>query len=141
MVASSQLQPENMADLKATAAQLHQAVFGTQDSDVESIKQKEDAVNKLSEVYVKLQDAKALTDLLSQLRPFFSVIPKAKTAKIVRNIIDQIAKIPNSTEIQVTEGQRVTRHELMHQQFNHVWCTSSFTMYWCTSQCRSGAVT
>eukprot|EP00775_Hariotina_reticulata_P010484 gene10484-10643_t len=101
MVASGQQQPANVADLKTTAAQLHQAVLGTQDSDVESIKQKEDAINKLSEVYVKLQDAKALTDLLSQLRPFFGVIPKAKTAKIVRNIIDQIAKIPNSTDIQV----------------------------------------
>jgi 26S proteasome regulatory subunit N6 len=83
-------------------AALKQTVFGEQGSDAETIKQKEEAISKLSDAYVKQQDAKALTELLSQLRPFFAVIPKAKTAKLVRNIIDQIAKIPNSTDIQVT---------------------------------------
>lgn len=71
-------------------------------ADAEAVKQKEEAISKLSDAYVKHQDAKALTELLSQLRPFFAVIPKAKTAKIVRNIIDQIAKVPNSTDIQVS---------------------------------------
>lgn len=85
------------ADMQA----LKQTVFGEQGSDAEAIKQKEEAVSKLSEAYVKQQDAKALTELLSELRPFFAIIPKAKTAKIVRNIIDQIAKVPNSTDIQV----------------------------------------
>uniref|UniRef100_A0A383WIP6 PCI domain-containing protein n=1 Tax=Tetradesmus obliquus TaxID=3088 RepID=A0A383WIP6_TETOB len=88
-------------DLKAKAQQLHQTVFADTASDAESVKQKEEAIGQLSDTYVKLQDAKALTQLLSQLRPFFAVIPKAKTAKIVRNIIDQVAKIPNSTDIQV----------------------------------------
>jgi hypothetical protein len=88
-------------DLKAKTQQLHQTVFADTASDAESVKQKEEAIGQLSDTYVKLQDAKALTELLSQLRPFFAVIPKAKTAKIVRNIIDQIAKIPNSTDIQV----------------------------------------
>ncbi len=32
---------------------------------------------------------------------FFNTVPKAKTAKIVRSIIDSIARIPNSTELQV----------------------------------------
>jgi hypothetical protein len=82
-------------------AALKQTVFGEQGSDAETIKQKEEAISKLSDAYVKQQDAKALTELLSQLRPFFAVIPKTKTAKLVRNIIDQIAKIPNSTDIQV----------------------------------------
>lgn len=92
-------------DLKAKAQQLHQTVFADTASDAESVKQKEEAIGQLSNTYVKLQDAKALTQLLSQLRPFFAVIPKAKTAKIVRNIIDQIAKIPNSTDIQVRMQQ------------------------------------
>lgn len=85
------------ADLQA----LKQTVFGEQGSDAEAIKLKEEAISKLSDAYVKQQDAKALTELLSQLRPFFAIIPKAKTAKIVRNIIDQIAKVPNATDIQV----------------------------------------
>jgi hypothetical protein len=98
-------------DLKAKAQQLHQTVFADTASDAESVKQKEEAIGQLSDTYVKLQDAKALTELLSQLRPFFGVIPKAKTAKIVRNIVDQIAKIPNSTDIQVG---------LQHRSMSHV---------------------
>lgn len=89
---------QEAADLQA----LKQTVFAEGTSaDAEAVKQKEEAISKLSDAYVKQQDAKALTELLAQLRPFFAVIPKAKTAKIVRNIIDQIAKVPNSTDIQV----------------------------------------
>lgn len=88
---------EGAADVQA----LRHTVFGDQATDAEAVKRKEEAISQLSDAYVKQQDAKALTELLAQLRPFFAVIPKAKTAKIVRNIIDQITKIPNSTDIQV----------------------------------------
>lgn len=101
MVAKAGGQGAEPADLKATAAALHSTVFGSEAADAEAIKAKEEAIGQLSDTYVKLGDAAALTQLLAQLRPFFAVIPKAKTAKIVRNIIDQIAKIPNSTDIQV----------------------------------------
>eukprot|EP00877_Chromochloris_zofingiensis_P013500 jgi/Chrzof1/8403/Cz03g09110.t1 len=88
-------------DPKQAEQQLRQLLFNTEGTDAETTKLKEQAITYLSEIYVKLQDAKALSDLLSQLRYFFAVVPKAKTAKIVRNIIDQIAKIPNSTQLQV----------------------------------------
>lgn len=91
----------NQQEAELTVDQLKQKIFEDQSTDAEAVKQREEAIGQLSDAYVKQQDARALTDLLSQLRPFFSVIPKAKTAKIVRNIIDQIAKIPNSTDIQV----------------------------------------
>lgn len=93
----------NQPTTELSVDQLRQKVFGDQSTDAEAVKQREEAIGQLSDAYVKQQDAKALTDMLSQLRPFFTVIPKAKTAKIVRNIIDQIAKIPNSTDIQVSE--------------------------------------
>lgn len=89
-------------DPKQAEQQLRQLLFNTEGTDAETTKLKEQAITYLSEIYVKLQDAKALSDLLSQLRYFFAVVPKAKTAKIVRNIIDQIAKIPNSTQLQVS---------------------------------------
>jgi hypothetical protein len=85
----------------AEVATLRGDIFSNDKSDVETIKVKEAAIVKLGEAYVKLQDATALRDLLAQLRPFFTLIPKAKTAKIVRGIVDQIAKVPNSTELQV----------------------------------------
>lgn len=87
----------------AAIPQLKAYVLAESGSDVETVKQKEEAITKLSELLVKEQEAQSLASLLSQLRGFFSTIPKAKTAKIVRNIIDSIAKIPGSTQLQVGE--------------------------------------
>ena len=83
-------------------AQLHSLVVGTSSpNDVESVKVKEDALQKLTDLLVKQRDAAALRQLLVDLRPLFLVIPKAKTAKIVRTVIDSIAKVPGSTQLQV----------------------------------------
>ncbi|GBF99892.1 26S proteasome non-ATPase regulatory subunit [Raphidocelis subcapitata] len=90
------------SDPKAAVQALRKLVFEVPGTDVETVRVKEAAIGSLSEAYVKLGDAKSLADLLSQLREFFGAIPKAKTAKIVRGIIDQIAKIPDSTQLQVT---------------------------------------
>jgi len=59
------------------------------------------AIQRLSDVFAKQKDAEALRKLLTELRPLFGVITKAKTAKIVRNIIETIAEVPNSTQLQV----------------------------------------
>ena len=59
------------------------------------------AIQKLGDLYAKQKDAEALRRLLTDLRPLFASIPKAKTAKIVRTIIETIAKVPNSTQLQV----------------------------------------
>lgn len=39
--------------------------------------------------------------LLQTANAFFAVVPKAKTAKIVRTIIDIVAKVPDSVPLQV----------------------------------------
>jgi 26S proteasome regulatory subunit N6 len=62
------------------------------------------AIQRLSDVYAHQKDAEALRNLLKELRPLFSVITKAKTAKIVRNVIETIAKVPNSIQLQVCSG-------------------------------------
>ena len=62
---------------------------------------KEQSIQKLADLYAAKEDAPALKTLLVELRPLFDVIPKAKTAKIVRTIIEAIAKVPNSTLLQV----------------------------------------
>jgi 26S proteasome regulatory subunit N6 len=88
-------------DLPAAIAQLRDILMGNELTDAETIKVKEQAVQALTDAYVAARDAEALAGLLSELRQFFSAIPKAKTAKLVRCIIDQIAKVPNSTDLQV----------------------------------------
>ena len=42
------------------------------------------AIQRLSDVYAQQKDAEALRKLLTELRPLFGVITKAKTAKIVQ---------------------------------------------------------
>lgn len=71
-------------------------------SSSEALRIKEQAITNLS--YLLRQEGRAaeLQDLLTKLRPFFSLIPKAKTAKIVRGIVDAVAKIPGTSDLQIT---------------------------------------
>ena len=99
-------------------------------SDVESIKIKEQAIQQLCDLYVKQLNATALRDLLSLLRGFFVNIPKAKTAKLVRSIIDSITKIPGSTQLQASRGEAgrppSCSHACAHVCVCVTWCTRSW---------------
>lgn len=70
-------------------------------SDVDSLKAKEAALTALVELLTTQNKGEALAALLQALRPLFALLPKAKTAKLVRSIIDAVAKIPDTTELQV----------------------------------------
>jgi len=73
----------------------------TEGSDADVVKLKERAIGKIASLLLKEKNGKGLSDLLSELRPLFTTIPKAKTAKIVRLVIDTLAKIEGTTELQV----------------------------------------
>ena len=53
----------------------------------------ESSIYKLGRLYADAGRHADLTALMSQIRPFFDTIPKAKTAKIVRTILDMAAEI------------------------------------------------
>ncbi len=55
----------------------------------------------MADLYAAQGDAPALRQLLTELRPLFAAVPKAKTAKIVRGIIETVARVPNSGKLQV----------------------------------------
>lgn len=94
-----------LEDLPAREAALRSVVFAEGGADAETVKNKEAAVTALSDALTQQGKAAALAQLLQDLRGFFAVVPKAKTAKIVRTVIDQIAKVPDSTELQVSLGR------------------------------------
>jgi len=67
----------------------------------EETKIKESAIDRLSHVYAKNNDANAIKLLVDELKPLFEQMPKAKTAKIVRNLIDVFASLEGFDELQV----------------------------------------
>eukprot|EP00741_Cyanophora_paradoxa_P002688 tig00000615_g2608.t1 len=81
-----------------TEAQLEALITGEAKED-DAVKAKEQAIYKLSELYAKSGRGEQLRQLLQKIRPFFASIPKAKTAKIVRTVIDNVEQIPNSTRL------------------------------------------
>lgn len=67
----------------------------------EIAKAREEAALALADLYASRGSADKLTMLLEDLRPLFAKVPKAKTAKIVRAIIDAVSRIPGTTELQL----------------------------------------
>ena len=86
----------------AAVAAYKELILGDTTTSTQAIKAKETAISRVCDLYVKLSDAAALRTFLTELRPLFMKISVVKTAKIIRSVIDCIAKIPNSIQIQVT---------------------------------------
>lgn len=99
-------------------SKLRDVLLGEQANDADSIKVKEQALQSLANLYAKQHDASSLRNLLTDLRPLFALIPKAKTAKIVRTVIDTIAKVPNSTGVQVRGATYREPASIWCQAFN-----------------------
>ena len=67
----------------------------------EETKIREQAIDAVSHLYAKKKDARAIKLLVDELKPLFEDMPKAKTAKIVRNLIDVLASLEGFDELQV----------------------------------------
>lgn len=97
----SQLEKAKDADSMSKESIYRDIALGNHPNDAESLKVKEEAIQSFIDSKVKEADAQGLRKFLTDLRHLFGKLPKAKTAKIVRNVIDAIAKVPNSTQLQV----------------------------------------
>ena len=87
-------------DMDPEEAALVSAIQAEDTSD-EAIKAKEQAIYKLGELYARKREGDKVAALISSLRPFFAIIPKARTAKVVRTLIEEVAKIPDSMALQM----------------------------------------
>lgn len=63
---------------------------------------KENAILNLAALLVRSGSPEKVSDLLKTLRSFFATIAKAKTAKIVRGLLDAVSKAENAEELQVS---------------------------------------
>jgi 26S proteasome regulatory subunit N6 len=64
-------------------------------------KGREQAIYALSDFFVAKKKPQEILALSQQLRPLYGELPKAKTAKIVRALIDMVAKVPGSQALQI----------------------------------------
>ena len=63
-------------------------------------KLREASIIRLCSAYASLNNASALVELLAKARRLFSTMAKAKTAKIVRTVIDSLQRIPGTETLQ-----------------------------------------
>lgn len=76
------------------AVALHESVLFAKQGEM---KDKEVSILALAGLYAELGQADKLAALLKKAQPLFAKMPKARTAKIVRTIIDHVAAVPGNT--------------------------------------------
>jgi len=83
------------------APQAYKDIIFNKELEDPTAKGREQAIYALAEFYVAQKRAADISALTKELRPMLSDLPKAKTAKIVKTLIDLLAKIGDSTSLQI----------------------------------------
>jgi len=84
----------------AKAIELYKNLIFHDGDEEEQLVLREKAIVGLGNVYANLQKAQELAQLTRDIRKYFSLYPKAKTAKIVRTLIDMVART-SAADIQI----------------------------------------
>ncbi|KAJ3511057.1 hypothetical protein NLJ89_g4317 [Agrocybe chaxingu] len=71
------------------------------DEQVQNLRDQEVALVKLGELYRDQKNAQGLAEVITQSRAFMSSTAKAKTAKLIRTLLDYFNPIPGSQKIQM----------------------------------------
>jgi len=98
-----QLQFEALENLDNLASKLKDYIvlLDNERTDDVALKIKEQCIYRLARIYTENKQFSEVLSLLKTNGTFFSIIPKAKTAKIVRQILNIVATVPDSLTIQV----------------------------------------
>lgn len=89
------------SDSKAGIAALRN-VIGIEGDGSDLIQVKEQAITALTNALADDHDAQGLKQLLQDLRPMYALMAKAKAARIVRTVIDALARVPDTAQLQVS---------------------------------------
>ncbi|KAG7094074.1 hypothetical protein E1B28_007694 [Marasmius oreades] len=69
---------------------------------VQTLRDQETALVKLGQLYRDQKNAKGVAEIITQSRTFMSSTAKAKTAKLIRTLLDYFNTIPGSQDVQMT---------------------------------------
>lgn len=111
-------------------------ITGTSPDDDPQFTFRERAIYQYADYCVKKGSGSAIFDLSNGLRDLFHELSKAKTAKIVRTLIDKLSQIPGSGEMQIKMCQETIdwcvkeKHTFLRQRVQ----TRLASMYLATSQ-------
>lgn len=65
-------------------------------------KVRENSIYQLGSLYAKQGKVEAIIALLKAITPFFAIIPKARTAKIVRTLLDNVGEVQGARETEIS---------------------------------------
>ncbi|KDR68658.1 hypothetical protein GALMADRAFT_256431 [Galerina marginata CBS 339.88] len=77
------------------------ASISKDDDHAQDLRDQEIALVKLGELYRDQKNAQGLADIITQSRAFMSSTAKAKTAKLIRTLLDYFNAIPGSQKVQI----------------------------------------
>mmetsp|Transcript_3101 Transcript_3101/g.4631 ORF Transcript_3101/g.4631 Transcript_3101/m.4631 type:complete len:436 (+) Transcript_3101:47-1354(+) len=86
-------------DTKKAISQ-YKAIIGEDDKEGELVSQKTAAIYALGELYAQKGMHEDLRNFIVDTRSFFTVIAKAKTAKILKELLNILGRIPNTERLQ-----------------------------------------
>eukprot|EP00056_Hartaetosiga_gracilis_P011936 m.185716 g.185716 ORF g.185716 m.185716 type:complete len:415 (+) comp13605_c6_seq1:111-1355(+) len=66
-------------------------------TDLDAVKKKEKAITTLCEQHYKAGNVEGIRDLIHSIRPFLSVVSKAKGGKLFKQLIDRFVDMENAT--------------------------------------------
>lgn len=94
-------------ELRSSIVEDYQAILNNSREDDKAIKIKEQCIYRLARLHTQAQNFGEVIALLKSNTEFWGIIPKARTAKIVRNILSMVASVPDSLDIQIKLCQDV----------------------------------
>ncbi|KAI9475660.1 MAG: PCI domain-containing protein [Benjaminiella poitrasii] len=83
------------------AIRFYKEILTEKSNDEETLREQEQAVTQLGQIYRDLHLPQELADLIRSSHSFMLSIAKAKTAKLIRTLIDYFSDIPNCLPLQI----------------------------------------